>query len=356
VQNLSYLQSPPNPSKYPQQYSQQIYSPPQQLHSEEWPSATQQPRSPTPPPPSSVKSDPPIDYKERNQPSEKLYDILEAILFSIPDSQILLAVALIFSFTLGDKCSFSQYHLDIAVNLSLIGCTNFVLAFTLVRNYWEAPLAAVVRILLFTAVLAFLGLVFQQQWSVGITPEQLPPTSRRDSLVLLRADCFLNITYANEFANLTANESDIIGSVHPDRNPFSTLEGSTYVILVAMSVLSLIVRVYQLVKFRTNGPPRKKRDPYSDDENTSPTLTSWLYFVWWGLTWLACVVLYGFMAYYIFNLRAWVAQSGWIQPDSLSSNPENYVQSFGQMSAMFTIGTTFLVGLDRWRPKRDSAE
>lgn len=64
---------------------------------------------------------------------------------SIPDAQILLSLAVSLNFIVRSKCTLSLYHLRIALNLILIGCTNFVLAYTIVRNYWRAPIAGFVR-------------------------------------------------------------------------------------------------------------------------------------------------------------------------------------------------------------------
>jgi hypothetical protein len=274
---------------------------------------------------------------------EQMYDCLEAALFSVPDSQVLLAIALAGTFLAEGRCTLTQYHVDVAVNLILLACINYGLAFIFVRNYWESK-AALLRILLFCIVLGFLGWLFHLQQSVGLSPERLPPSSRANSMILLDAECFLNTTSASVLGNLTTQEYDIVG--FPDRNLTTTPENICFVLVVAISSINMVIR---LAQFFLKEPSRVHVDP----ENGGPTLTSWLLFVWWTLTWGASVGLYIISAKYIFGLRQWAAQSGWIQLDQDGTNPEGRIHDFGQLSAIVATAGVVVAGVDRIKTYRE---
>lgn len=55
--------------------------------------------------------------EKRQKRLELLYDMFEAVLFSIPDSQLPLAIALVINVATSGRCVLSQYHFDIASTL-----------------------------------------------------------------------------------------------------------------------------------------------------------------------------------------------------------------------------------------------
>lgn len=183
--------------------------------------------------------DPTVRYQKSVVRSERWYDILEAMLMSIPDAQILLSLAVSLNFAVRRKCTLSLYHLRIALNLILIGCTNFVLAYTIVRNHWRAPIAGVVRIAYLITALYFLGRVLLQQVMVGEQPEQEPPKTMNYSMILLSADCFLNKTLIKTVENSTADAVGIIGQLQ-HITWGSLTESFWFLILVLLSIFSLL--------------------------------------------------------------------------------------------------------------------
>ncbi|RSL75670.1 hypothetical protein CEP51_010659 [Fusarium floridanum] len=285
------------------------------------------------------------NYPTRNSFPERSYDVLEAILFCIHDSQLLLAIALGLSFHLGTNCSTSQYHLDIAMNLSIIGCVSFLLAFTLVRNYWAAPIASVIRIACFGAVLYFIALTIANQLNAGLSPEYEPPSSRNDSLILLDAVCFLNKTYSSDLNSTIGDQTGLVGTLGQDI-PNMSYHKLIWVVSIA-SLVSALLRLGQFFRYGTDGPARKTRSPDSDEPIG---FWSCILFIWWSATWLVCVVVYILTVRHVFSIREWVSNSGWIEPDDFSSNPENDVRSFGQIAAVVASGSVAIAAFDRWKP------
>jgi hypothetical protein len=328
-----YMPSPPSPSNIGDNYRKRVPSP-----NVDYQSGGEGDRD-------GVARDKEIILRKLSFP-EQVYDCLEAALFSVPDSQVLLAIALAGTFLAEGRCTLTQYHVDVAVNLILLACINYGLAFIFVRNYWETG-AAFLRIPLFSIVLGFLGWLFHLQQSVGLSPERLPPSSRVNSMILLDAECFLNATSASALGNLTTQEYDIVG--FPDRSvvSYATPENICFVLVVAILSINMVIRL-----ILRKGLSRVPLNP----ENRGPTLTLWLLFVWWILTWVASAGLYVISTRYIFNLRQWAAQSGWIQLDQDGRNPEDRIQDFGQLSAIVATAGVLVAGADRIKTYRKKVE
>ena len=160
---------------------------------------------------------------------------------SIPDAQILLSFAVSLYYWIRSRCTMSQYYLKVALNLSLIGCTNFGPAFAIVREYWRAPLSAFLRISCFGTIfgLAFLTLM----WQHGKQPEQEPSKSRSYSMMLLNANCFVNETLTEVVKNSTKNAVDIVGSLVTDITWVSNTHRAWVLILVVKFIISGILHI-----------------------------------------------------------------------------------------------------------------
>ncbi|UPK91230.1 hypothetical protein LCI18_002165 [Fusarium solani-melongenae] len=291
------------------------------------------------------------DFSDRNTLSETRYDMLEAIMLCIPDSQILIALALGLSFASRSKCTTSQYHMNVVVWLSLIACTNFLLAFTLVRNFWRSKPAGIIRICCFTGVLIFLMFVFIWQRRTGWTTESWPPDERKDSLILFNAICFMQEQSLQNFTHLSDNQYSKVGKLVSTSQPFSELDLLSYLIICIIFVITLIIRVYQFFKFRTNGPPRGS---HTDDETKglrSLPAKTWLIMAWWLVSWLCCGIIYIVATRRIFHLRSWIAGSEWMESDEFSSNPENDVRGFGQVTPLVATGAIILAAMDTMKPR-----
>ena len=103
-----------------------------------------------------------------------------------------------------------------------IACVNAVLAFTLLRHYWKAPLAAIIRLCGLATVLYFLGVTLQILKVRSYAAERLPPDERLDSLILLKAACFLDPDFKRlVFDKLTPKDFEAVGNLEYKgrRNP-----------------------------------------------------------------------------------------------------------------------------------------
>ncbi|KAF5003304.1 hypothetical protein FDECE_10134 [Fusarium decemcellulare] len=342
---------PPGPYSYGHGYSTSQVAPVPSIGTHGQPyrimNETSDPRPPHYPEPTFWEKIRPeeTNYPTRNSFPERSYDVLEAILFCVHDSQLLLAIALGLSFYLGTNCSTSQYHLDIAMNLSIIGCISFLLAFTLVRNYWAAPIASAIRIACFGAVLYFIALMTTNQLNAGLSPEYEPPSSRNDSLILLDAVCFLNKTYSSDLNRTIGDQTGLVGRLGEDI-PNVSYHKLIWVVGIA-SLVSALFRLGQFFRYGTDGPARKTRTP---DDDESIGFWSYILFFWWSATWVGCFVVYILTVLHVLSIREWVSNSGWIEPDDFSSNPENDIRSFGQIAAIVASGSIAIAAFDRWKP------
>ncbi|KAM5346441.1 hypothetical protein ACJ41O_009446 [Fusarium nematophilum] len=289
-------------------------------------------------------------FSDRNTLSETRYDMLEAIMLCIPDSQILLSLSLALSFASRSKCTMSQYHMNIVIHLSLIACTNFCLAFTLVRNFWRSPVAGVLRLICFTGVLVFLMVVFIWQRRTGWTTESDPPSSRKDSLIILSAICFMQRHHMDGMMGLSSSEHDVIGRLTSTSNPFAERDLRAFLLIFVMFLITLGIRFYQYLRFRTNGPPRGPSNEQDAGFRGIPVKT-WIIMAWWIFTWLVCGYIYIFATVRIFGFRSWVSDSGWMEPDEFSSNPENDVRGFGQTTPLVATAAIILAAMDTLKPR-----
>ncbi|KAI8711129.1 hypothetical protein NCS52_01488300 [Fusarium sp. LHS14.1] len=113
------------------------------------------------------------------------------------------------------------------------------------------------------------------------------------------------------------------------------------------SLVSVLFRLGQFIRYGTDWPTRKIRS-WDSDERIG--FWSYILLTWWSATWLGCFMVYLFTVLHVFNIREWVSNSGWIEPDDFLSNPENDVRSFGQIAAVVASGSIAIAAFDRWKP------
>lgn len=277
--------------------------------------------------------------------SQTICDWLEAILLATADSQIILAIALGVNFLFVGKCQFTMYHFQMGLTILEIACVNAVLAFTLLRHYWKAPLAAIIRLCGLGTVLYFLGVTLQILKVRSYAAERLPPDSRLDSLILLKAACFLDKDFKRlVFDNLTPKDFEAVGQLQYKgrRNP----EWIIWFILTSFTCIVFVFRILFAIGGAVAGEGsslRRKLGAARDGAFKAKTRL-----VYCSLTWIACLVITCFQAYYAFKLRDWAHDSGWMKgkTDSLA-NEERNVYGFGQLAALFAMGGLLTASLDR---------
>lgn len=136
-------------------------------------------------------------------------------------SRFLLALALALSVVVFGICRTLQYHFDIGVNLLLLACANYLQTLGLTRQHCrsrQAGLAALLRLL------AVVGIYFCCGWILAIqnasqlrsthrfVAERMSGDDKRDSVVFLKAACFLDPGFQNNtFSSLSSADRTHIG-------------------------------------------------------------------------------------------------------------------------------------------------
>lgn len=278
--------------------------------------------------------------------------MLQAALQAITDSQILLSLALNFSFFVLGKCQMSLYHFRLGLDIIEIACANSFLSLLLVRDYWKAPASAILRLFALTLSIYLLYSLLDIQQERGYSAERLPPPERNNSLVLLKALCFLNkdlsdavfanrtdATFTNStdqffataIANQTINYVTLTKEEYEAVGPLDYTKSHPEWIFVNALIVNLVLTiVYAVFRFLRKITPNG--------------ISHFIFFSYCLGTWIFCLVVLCGNASYIFDLRQWVNGSGWFGTDS-----ENYV-GLGQWAALMAMGGVLFSFLDEWKP------
>jgi hypothetical protein len=83
----------------------------------------------------------------------------------------------------------TSYHFTVAVNQMMIALSSMAFSVALIRTYWRNPLAAGFRLLLSIGAFTGVGLTIFRK--ANYAPDWIPPSSRKDSTLLLPVACLL---------------------------------------------------------------------------------------------------------------------------------------------------------------------
>ncbi|PSN74541.1 hypothetical protein BS50DRAFT_615414 [Corynespora cassiicola Philippines] len=283
--------------------------------------------------------------------NEQWYDLFESILMLTSDSQMVLGIALCINFALVGKCSISMYHFQMGVNILVITCANALLTLVLIRDYWRTPLSAVVRLTAFGMILYFLGEILRalhhREEEIGAA-ERLPPSDRMNSLILLGAACFLDPDPLKKLALISDQQAQSVGRLTKDT--IWSSERVLWLLIVGGSILAFLYRVGDLVR-----PFWKvRRDEHAYDIMEKKASSRWWpIFCFWvcAITWLLCIVTTVWQGNYLFSLREWVFNSGWMKSDEYLGNEEAHAATFGQLAALFAMTGMVIMAFDQWELK-----
>ncbi|KAI4206291.1 MAG: hypothetical protein LQ346_001187 [Caloplaca aetnensis] len=268
---------------------------------------------------------------------ERAYNSLESILRAISDIQILLALSLAMSVVVFGICRTIQYHFEIGINLLLLACANYLQTLGLTRHYWRswpAALAAFIRLL------AVIGIYFCFGWILAIqnsspdtlrkhqfVAERMPGDNKTDSVVFLKAACFLDPYFQNNtFVPLEPAERTSIGLHENNGRAPEWLLGIMLVLLTGIAFITCLVQVFR-------GPPK-----------TTKRMTV-LRLVYRCSIWLLSLAVLCYCAATVFGLRSWVSKSGWLQPVE-KGNPDDSVRGFGQTAALVLLAAMVIAALE----------
>jgi hypothetical protein len=265
---------------------------------------------------------------------EGFYDILEALMFFISDGQILLALAFSLYFIVSDRCTVSQYHIKIGLNLWLTAATITVFSLTVVRNCFDRLGSGLFRFALLAFSLIFsLGLPLALQVSSGFASEITPSDGRNSSQIFLNALCFMDSSFRKVVVDDQINNHAVIGACIT--NPELSQEFISWVAICVIWAVAILGRF----GLRARGFIRERNNFADPDSGRRVESAYWCFLL---LIWFFAVGTFSYRTWLIFDLRRWVANSPWIQ----DPNSETYIQGFGQWAAIISMAAIFLVVLD----------
>ena len=268
-------------------------------------------------------------YFDPHDQKSRLRAFVRTIILGISDSQTILAIAFGFNFAAMSKCSLTSYHYGVALDTILITCSSMVLSVAMVRDYWESPLAALIRWLMMTFVFVCLGvtLVYEEQWSHS--PEWPPGHQQTDSLVLLPVACLLE---GDLFSQLNASLSPEQASyLHIGQLSNPGQEFLMYIFLAGAYGLAHLAHIVRSVVHR----PKDGKLPWLKEGSPRAiaTVIYWLFV-------LITPTAISFLCWVdISQARTWASNSGWLNGDGPNNtNPEERLFDIGQFLPLLTAG------------------
>ncbi|KAH7371990.1 hypothetical protein BKA66DRAFT_572553 [Pyrenochaeta sp. MPI-SDFR-AT-0127] len=265
------------------------------------------------------------DYNEDSL-CDKFHALLDPIILSGSDAQVLLIYAYGISFQISSKCSISGYHYNIVLHVIFVGCATFVLSIIFVQKYFLKPITALLRIVSMVIILSVYGTFLRIQ-SANFDPMTIiPKVGTTDSDLFLPAMCLLDAGSVD--VNISAPKNLM-------RNFFYFI-GLFFAIAVLMHALPPVARYFQITKRK--GLTIKS----AFGINIGKTLMYAVLLVFIGVEWSV-----------IMRLRKWVDQSGWM--DTEEGNPEMDAKGIGQLApliALSAIGIPISDKASEWVAKR----
>ncbi|KAL9026500.1 MAG: hypothetical protein Q9196_004842, partial [Gyalolechia fulgens] len=234
-------------------------------------------------------------------------------------------------------CRTLQYHFEIGVNLLLLACANYLQTLGLTRHYWRSWPAALAA---FMRLLAVIGIYFCFGWILAIqnsssdtlrkhqfVAERMPGENKRDSVVFLKAACFLDPGFQNNtFVPLDPGQRTNIGVHENNGQAPEWFFGIMLMVVTGIALITCLVQVFR-------GPTK-----------TTKRMTV-LLAIYYASIWLLSTAVFCYSAATIFGLRSWVSKSGWLQPVE-RSNPDDSVRGFGQTAALVLLAAMVIAALE----------
>jgi hypothetical protein len=260
---------------------------------------------------------------------KKLHGLLDPIILSSCDAQILLIFAYGISFKLSFQCSISAYHYNIVVYIIFANCSTFTLAVIFVRNYFKNFVTGMLRLIAMIVILAVYSHVLQSQ-SANFAPfEVVPEKGTSDSVLFLPAICLL----------------DTESSASQDYN-LSKLTRNFQFLLDMIFAWAVIAQAIPPIRRMMD---RRRLDPKAIDIKKSRgiSLRRALAFVLMKLILCFFPFLYIRLAWSnIMKLRIWVDKSGWM--DKTEGNPEFDNLGIGQLAPLVALAAIVVPITDRF--------
>jgi hypothetical protein len=235
--------------------------------------------------------------------------------------------AFLLGFAGQNKCRLTSYHFTVAVNQMMIALSSMTFSVALVRTYWRNPLAAGFRLLLSFG--AFIGVGLTIFRKANYAPDWIPPSSRKDSTMLLPVACLLE-TELRMKAQAQQKWSDI-GFGRSNDWPIDRYFFIALAMVYIVAHMSILLRHWERRKMAS-----KKWTKFR----------GWSTIAYWAflLGFPTFISVWCWVKVYI--ARGWVRDSGWME----TPNTEYVIWDSGQLIAMGVLITVVMnVLTEMWK-------
>ncbi|KAH8587751.1 hypothetical protein B0O99DRAFT_694198 [Bisporella sp. PMI_857] len=280
---------------------------------------------------------------------DKLHDVLDTLIISSADVQLLLIVALAVAFLKTSQCSISLYHYLIMYHMTLLGVATSVLALVLVCNPAEFLISSSVRLGFIWFCIG--NMMATRRKDASLYPQlaaeeiqdKIPSKGQQDSLLFLPAYCILEESF-NMFLDLPDDQSEYLTN-KGDRRFIVVQNIVVAATATIVSCLILIILVYKCICLYLG-----RKVPL----NTWMRIWSYTRIPIKGLVWFTSLGVIVWNWVIIVQLRHWIDQSEWL--DKKSGNPENVIRGIGQIAPLASLGAIGFALLDMpgqmWRRRK----
>ncbi|KAK4198767.1 hypothetical protein QBC40DRAFT_89686 [Triangularia verruculosa] len=276
--------------------------------------------------------------------------ILEELIISCSDQQVFTGGAYAITLRYAKACTVSVYHYNIVSNILLVTCATHLMAVTVSSNYWEHRFVGGLRLAVTSLVYIITGILLSNRGEPDLGfPTKVPTDEETYSFMLLPAACFqtdgirlgteldksFKVGSANEFFN---------GQVHG---------WTQFIIMFLFFFLAVVVSVGRLVRRGQDHNGRRTR-LIAWFKRTFKPLFRWrrIFYLLFGMYLVAGLAVSSWTvvtsALYVFSLRRWVHESGWMEPvdeEAPDRIAENDPSTFGQLVPVLLISLTLFTFL-----------
>ncbi|SPQ23339.1 8a176297-9c53-46cb-8a71-a93f7138ac22 [Thermothielavioides terrestris] len=268
--------------------------------------------------------------------------ILEALIVTCSDQQVFTGGAYAITLRYAKACSVSAYHYNVVTNMLLVSCATHLMALTISRNYWHHFSVAALRITVTTLLFIVTGVLLANAGSTSLGfPTKVPADTDQYSLMLLPAACF----QTGDQASLSKEIEKSLKASSVDAFFSGQIPGfGNYLIMCLFYLIAMAVSLGRIIPGGLDHHGRRSRF-IRWMRRVFPVLFRIKRFFYA----LFCLYLFagvgisawtvGIAADYIFHLRRWVNESGWMQPVN-NQNPENDPTTFGQLVPVLLMSLT----------------
>jgi hypothetical protein len=239
--------------------------------------------------------------------------IIEALIVTCSDQQVFTGGAYAITLRYAKACSISAYHYNIVANILLVTCATHLMAITVARHYWKHPFVGVLRIAVTSLLFIITGVLLANRDSeANRFPTRVPDDTEQYSLMLLPASCFQggHLTFADEVQKtlkVGSAEAFFTGQLHGWPN---------YVIMFLFYMIAVAMSLGRIIR-RGRGRDGKRKGFIHWLKRIFPFFfrIKRVFYLLFGCYLLAGIGVATWTvaaaAFYVFQLRWWVNNSGW---------------------------------------------